>query len=384
MTSTPSNTFFCGFCLEDKQGGMKIGDDALCKDCHDAEVRPKFEAALENEAEYPVRWGATALEPHLMPTAFEAQWRAKCEEYRTPLAERVYCPHGSCQQYAGNKAELSDLEGRIVECKKCSGVFCGNCGVPLQPHRVHTCVIEDPRQEMDAFAGLVRGKDYQICPNPTCGIKVEIRDGCNAMCCQRCLTHFCYICGVMAHHNSKHWTSPSTCPRWNQPDASNAIHDRADDHGDNGAAEEAQRMEFRAMHIQQRQADEVLRGEQVVRQMALVLLPADSLEMRLVAQQQAEVRELVRNVYHLRATNGHRQAPEWTGWYITFGALLRRNLQWYAMDHAAMHWLTVRTEAIGHDTRHQHLLRILPRIAGGLEEHPRMRELFDEYVVRRN
>lgn len=74
--------------------------------------------------------------------------------------------------------------------------------------------------------GQTRGKDYQVCPG--CSKIVQLRDGCNHIVCV-CLTGFCFICGTQVTHGSDHWAftqgTPSTCPRFGQPNSDRAIFD---------------------------------------------------------------------------------------------------------------------------------------------------------------
>jgi hypothetical protein len=73
---------------------------------------------------------------------------------------------------------------------------------------------------------LVIGKDIQPCPG--CKAPWCLQDGCNHMTCPTCGTNYCFICGKEASDNSGHWRDPQdggSCPRYNSPDAGNAIYD---------------------------------------------------------------------------------------------------------------------------------------------------------------
>lgn len=225
MNSIMTNSFECGFCLDTKEElGVRVGNDVLCTVCYDAYIQPKFQSALEYESQWPVRWGSATLGPQRMSEAFVDLWHAKCKEYETPYVDRVYCPHEHCKHFVGTRSEQSELEEPVSRCNECGGLRCRGCGVALQsPSQEHTCVVQDEAaKDREAFTGQVRGKDYQLCPGAGCGIKVSLTDGCNHMICKRCLTSFCYICGVEASGGGNHWRrQEGGCPRYHHPDHAN-------------------------------------------------------------------------------------------------------------------------------------------------------------------
>jgi hypothetical protein len=76
------------------------------------------------------------------------------------------------------------------------------------------------RNAMAAFAasttaqgveGLVRGEDFQNCPQ--CHKPIHLEDGCNHMTC-KCTASFCFRCGEFAEGRSNHWDAPDGCPRY--------------------------------------------------------------------------------------------------------------------------------------------------------------------------
>lgn len=76
----------------------------------------------------------------------------------------------------------------------------------------------------------IRGKHFQICPNPKCRTKCELRDGCNHMTCAApsCGASFCFVCGEPAQVDSLHWTRKEDgtgCPRYSHFDDVNAQFD---------------------------------------------------------------------------------------------------------------------------------------------------------------
>ena len=96
------------------------------------------------------------------------------------------------------------------------------CG-DMYESSAHDCKDKSGSENEDvAFADLVQGKDYQICPSAQCNRKVQLRDGCNSITCQ-CGQYFCFICGQAA--TKDHWQKSKRqggCPKWNHPSQPNA------------------------------------------------------------------------------------------------------------------------------------------------------------------
>lgn len=215
--------FSCGICCEDELQGapyVDVGGDPICKKCYLADIKPQFMAAVNNENDYPVTWGPTVLDPDGFPAVnatFRAKWQAKVKEYGTPRAHRLYCEHQflideedakwwvhtpeavekarqegrevrTCGQFLGSAAEISES---TIACSLCGGPMCTLCGLSLHiDSQPHDCV---PLKERSAIANYgVRGRDFQICPNPACVIPTTLGDGCNTIIC-RCRTHFCFV-----------------------------------------------------------------------------------------------------------------------------------------------------------------------------------------------
>lgn len=139
---------------------------------------------------------------------------------------------GACGNFLGTKYAAKD---RQVACRECGGLTCGSCGTATRTGTVpgcgsakHPCPPEEAAED-DPYAGLVQGRDFQICPNERRGIRVELHSRCNAMLCEKCFTSFCFLCAKIAGHDSDHWQAgkdgKSGCPRWNQPGAENARFD---------------------------------------------------------------------------------------------------------------------------------------------------------------
>ena len=226
-------------CTEDEP--REILGYQFCTDCAGM-LAGQFKDALRNELSYPPRWGDQEIpvEPFLslLPSGFAVQYARKKLEYEMPLAKRLYCerrthqdnpaPEAStseiCGHFLGERSKLNEYRQPVIICPMCKEKSCTDCGAGLVISSMgHVC--EQSEASKDPFAELVRGKDYQICPNSDCGLKVQLWDGCNHLRCARCTEEFCRICGKEAKDGGTHWTREGGCPRWNHPDDSNAEFD---------------------------------------------------------------------------------------------------------------------------------------------------------------
>lgn len=193
-------THLCDLCLERKtEAPIQLNDsNSICKDCFVFDLKPKFEAAVQNENAWPVMFG-TRLHPSSFPDfftqSFIAEYTRKEKEYKTPIGTRIYCAAPPCGKFLGGADD-----GPVRDC---------SCGSST------TTQTED-----DPLEGLRLGRDYQRCPS--CRIPVFLTEACNELICPRCGEHFCWICGRQA--TGEHFR-PGGCPRWNHPDESNAHYD---------------------------------------------------------------------------------------------------------------------------------------------------------------
>lgn len=213
----------CSVCFEDMEHGMKIYGDLVCEGCVHAGIIPKFISALHHEVDYPPKWGPHRLHPWdfkdflVDPEDFMNEWKDKLLEYETPVHIRLYC--GNCQVFVCERDERRLIR---LMCIKCDSLICSGCGGVYENDDSHGC-----KDVADAFEGLVRGKHWQVCPNTECKMRVQLREGCNALVCasSSCNTEFCFVCGEQTSHDFNHWKLGSKCPRWNQPGAQNAHFD---------------------------------------------------------------------------------------------------------------------------------------------------------------
>lgn len=139
-------------------------------------------------------------------------------------------------------------------CLRCEESFSIGDVAGEKINSVHEC---DPSRNAEleerAFKGLVRGVDWQLCPNNNCKRRIELSDGCNHVRCH-CRTHFCFICGRPVVDGQGHWRQEGGCPRFGKKGSTRAIYDDEDEWNDNGDDES----EVRGMRMQM---DEDREGE---------------------------------------------------------------------------------------------------------------------------
>jgi len=219
--------FECCVCCDDKEAGdpyVKAGADPMCKNCFLANLKPRFLAALKSENDFPVSWGDETLDLDDFPDFSMHQrigWRLKVKEYNTPRTLRVYHKHryyidtnrrkhvpefstadtimaqaeekgwqiGEAEEYVGT---LTKTTVAPLKCALCGRQYCDLCGTEIaQVGQEHDCNAPmDPSGERPELS--TQGKDYQICPNPTCHFPGFRTDGCNTMIC-KCRTHYCFV-----------------------------------------------------------------------------------------------------------------------------------------------------------------------------------------------
>jgi len=242
--------FECTLCGEESFG-VPTRVNRKCQYVVDEEcavdgIVPMLLAAQANEFSYPPLWGDVVIESkrflHFLPEDFAGKYSKKRQEYRTPLALRIYCRNKlikgiwlkeECGTFVGEKvrALAQGLELEWFRCRICSARCCNKCGAIVMPVDrwrtvLHRCVAPTD-DDTSAFDGLIRGVHYQICPG--CGMRVELAEACNALQClgHPCRASFCAICGRRAEHESDHWQLGKPCPRWNKPTDANPGFDPA-------------------------------------------------------------------------------------------------------------------------------------------------------------
>ncbi|KAK6405934.1 hypothetical protein LTR95_018714, partial [Oleoguttula sp. CCFEE 5521] len=160
----------------------------------------------------------------LFPEGFLEQWRQKiATEYRLDAGQRAYCGHKTtnedgeteiCNGFLGSKGRVGS------KCPKCKQLCCCKCLQPVKrPYEQHRCGEANAPDPLG-----VRGTDYQACPK--CEQPSHRQDGCNAIVCPTCYQNYCYLCGIKAHHDSRHWRPSVGCTRWNLPTDPNPGYDK--------------------------------------------------------------------------------------------------------------------------------------------------------------
>ena len=219
QSSEPTNhtEFECSICAYDKEESVTIIDSApVCRACVLDDIIPRFHAALQHEANYPVEWSASVtLKPQDFAEFFQEydvflkQWEVKEKEYNTAGKDRLYC---ACSSFLGERATSHER----IHCPQCEHSVCGNCGSGELPHTCEAGVDDE-----DPFKDLADGS-YQRCPNQTCSSMLCLADGCNDVRCRFCKTRFCWIC-KKSDPEHRHWNAGNPCPRFNQPGSANAL-----------------------------------------------------------------------------------------------------------------------------------------------------------------
>ncbi|EMC94255.1 hypothetical protein BAUCODRAFT_52249, partial [Baudoinia panamericana UAMH 10762] len=199
--------WYCSACFEEHDTERFIANgDQVCAPV----LEEVFKRALLSEPDFPPRWGRTELDPwqyrRVVNTLYMKKYEKKAKEWSVPETMRIYCQHTDrprhsepCNTFLG-KWELSKY---LRKCEKCNWYTCLRCrethstsdAAGRKAKMTHDCdpdTVVQGREE--AFKGLVRGKDYQDCPNDQCRTRIELKEACNHVTCN-CGTEFCYLCG---------------------------------------------------------------------------------------------------------------------------------------------------------------------------------------------
>ncbi|KAK5740021.1 hypothetical protein LTR17_004918 [Elasticomyces elasticus] len=350
-TSVTLATFECTYCYEKKtfrpRRPFDVAGDRVCWQCVVDTIKPQFVDALKNENAFPVRWGAAELHLEdfkgIFSATFQAEWREKMVEYNTPADERVCCKHSVLKGEGESSQALegSNLSGRTkdelkecgrflgpkiapteppIACTSCGGKVCRACGEPMITGTRHEC--EAPIVEEDPFRGMVRGKEYQICPK--CPLPAMLADGCNAIWCRRDAIWFCFICGKEVQHNGGTHFAPGGCPKWNQPGAANAIYEQP---GEPPMANDEQVAAWQELLTTLAiEYAEIQQQYEMLRQKALDSLHHDTTTIVVLTRQQeaAVYAAYIQEVQHFRDVIGNGDLPATMEHLATVGRLAAR------------------------------------------------------------
>ena len=262
----------CGDEITEQRQVRLIDNDPICYECVHEHIVTQFEAAANCEHFWPVRWGRGIVHPkdfeaELSPE-FIARYQRREHEYKAAPKLRVHCRHkilATQAPPAKGLPALSDQPGQVraalrpwrIQYDTRNGVPLVDCGAMVTLRstehtaelenlpecwsckgRVYPCSGEaawdsqlEPHRcsENDESAAfitddMVRGRDYQECPDVNCGRVILLRDGCNHVVCI-CRVGFCFICGEAHEGEDDHWAVGKPCPRYHKPGDSNAIFD---------------------------------------------------------------------------------------------------------------------------------------------------------------
>ncbi|KAI7256756.1 hypothetical protein KC343_g4235 [Hortaea werneckii] len=265
-----SDTVGCSVCFNtvtSSQARHEIEGNTICDMCINDYIVPLFEQATNFESHFPPCWGATEIRPEpfkdfLGDTLMRRYQKVACE-YRTLAADRLYCQHSvlassepspgasaggkialtpqqiqeaaerdekmvRCSALVATRTFAKDPEHKPFTCYKRRGLVCGMCEQSVAEAE-HECVTKPliPSEPEDRFQDMQRGRDYQFCCNyPSCPQVVELREGCNSLCCPACNATFCFICGESVEAtDAVHFQAGKPCPRFGQPSAPHASFD---------------------------------------------------------------------------------------------------------------------------------------------------------------
>ncbi|CZT23071.1 uncharacterized protein RCC_08781 [Ramularia collo-cygni] len=224
-TMPPTHCTGCGDEFQALEARIPMAGDDICRECFDCSIKPQFESALVNEADYPPTIGRTILNildySHLLPGELIDAYIKKGNEYAILPKHRVYCSNNAkCSAFLGHISK----EEFLVLCEECHSTTCMSCCKIVRYIRIrallsrpHKCKkLGDPNDHQ--LPEETRGKEWQVCPGEGCGILVTLKDGCNHVICtvSACRTEFCFFCGKPAKGSSGHWRNrgPTSCPRY--------------------------------------------------------------------------------------------------------------------------------------------------------------------------
>ncbi|KIK01708.1 hypothetical protein K443DRAFT_98057 [Laccaria amethystina LaAM-08-1] len=139
----------------------------------------------------------TTITPYLTAD-LRLLFTAKCIEFGTPTASRLYCPNTKCStfipnhSFGGSPSKPSSASAApvvpAIPCPKCHTLACPGCKQPAHPgdNCAENVLTLQVRQ-------LAKREMWQTCPG--CRAIVELRQGCYHIVC-RCRTQFCYLCAA--------------------------------------------------------------------------------------------------------------------------------------------------------------------------------------------
>ncbi|KFY59359.1 hypothetical protein V497_04362 [Pseudogymnoascus sp. VKM F-4516 (FW-969)] len=220
---------FCRQCLQDFYNNAITEGDLDSVKCLDPGCAKRREEELAKLNRKP-KVTLTPSELLLIPLEHEMVKRYVTMRHKIELENdksTVYCPRSFCEGAARSKKhqkpiitptfvstaageeadEESDDELAAIDptkppnrasllrvCEDCLFAFCSRC---LQTWHGEYVLCGPPRKAGELSAEDKASLDYikfHTTPCPTCAVPAQKTHGCNHMICQRCGTHFCYLC----------------------------------------------------------------------------------------------------------------------------------------------------------------------------------------------
>jgi IBR domain, a half RING-finger domain len=85
-------------------------------------------------------------------------------------------------------------------CLTCKSLICKDCMVTLDGHTPTPTGTICPATRPVAKLAIA---NIKCCPKPGCGMLLQKRGGCNAVCCDACGHYHCWLCGLLMEHRSE-------------------------------------------------------------------------------------------------------------------------------------------------------------------------------------
>jgi len=134
---------------------------------------------------------------------------ARSKKHKKPVVSASHLATVTADETDEEAGDDADEDGAVLDptkppkridllriCEDCSFAFCSRC---LQSWHGEFVVCGPPRKDEELTAEDLASMEYirlHTTPCPTCAVPAQKTHGCNHMQCQRCETHFCYLCSA--------------------------------------------------------------------------------------------------------------------------------------------------------------------------------------------
>ncbi|KAL1895859.1 hypothetical protein Sste5346_004956 [Sporothrix stenoceras] len=190
-------TIECISCFEDvpRKEAVQTVCHAYCLDCFQQLVT----TALANEAQFPPKCCLNevpaATVNKYVPRDLARQYKAKVDEFATPVGDRVYCPTVDCGVFV--PAQHIAKAARIARCRN-GHETCTACRQDAHgrgSQNREACPEASAQDQLDQRLAdeLAAEEGWRRCIR--CAVLIEHREACQHMTC-RCGAEFCYVCGL--------------------------------------------------------------------------------------------------------------------------------------------------------------------------------------------